>query len=381
MSKKTLRIRLILVFGFLVVVLTVVGYVLLGKMSRTQADVEQVVNHRWNKVKLSRQAIGISTVNHRITMEVLLLDDQQEIRKLLQLRSENSQVITQILNQLNSIADAGPETQLLQFIDEAQAPYVNSYKREFARLIDEERRDEARIILVRTTLPLFENYHQAWNKFVQFEGEQMDAAVKESSATYLSAHRLARFLILLSIAVVSATAVFVIHGMSKHVTRRELAERVLQGSLLELEVRVAERTAESASANAGLKAEIIERENVESALRESEEKYRDLVENANDIIYTHDLLGNYTSVNKASEKITGYTRTESLQKNFIDAIAPQHLSLVREAIKSESTPSSQSAYEIEIITKDGRRVMLEVHSRLAFWGKTDRSPGYCAGYN
>ena len=35
---------------------------------------------------------------------------------------------------------------------------------------------------------------------------------------------------------------------------------------------------------------------------------RELLENANDIIYTQDLQGNFTSVNKAAERITGYTR-------------------------------------------------------------------------
>jgi two-component system, sensor histidine kinase and response regulator len=376
MSKKSLRIRLILVFGFLVVVLTVVGYVLLGEMRRTQAEVEHVVNHRWNKVKLSRQAIALSTVNHRITMQVFLLDSDQQIAKLLQVRSKNSQKITEILSQLKAIADPGRETQLLHLIDNARVPYVDSYKWALDLLIDKRRREDARAMLVGTTLPLLEDYHEAWNTFVQFEGERMDAAVKESSASYLSAHKLALFLILLSVAVASATAAFVIHGMTKHISRRELAERVLQDSLQELEVRVAERTAELAAANEGLTAEVLERKNAEFALRASEERYRDLFENAHDIIYTHDLTGNYTSVNKASEKITGYTRAESLRMNMIDAIAPEYLKFVREVIRAKSNQSSQSAYEIEIITRDGRRVTLEVQSRLAY---TDGKPSGVQG--
>lgn len=56
---------------------------------------------------------------------------------------------------------------------------------------------------------------------------------------------------------------------------------------------------------------ILERYEREQAL---EERYRELFENANDVVYTADLEGRFTSVNKAVERITGYTREETLRK-------------------------------------------------------------------
>jgi len=43
----------------------------------------------------------------------------------------------------------------------------------------------------------------------------------------------------------------------------------------------------------------------ERALRASEQMYRELVENASDLIYVIDLQGNFTSINRAAQRISG----------------------------------------------------------------------------
>ena len=55
----------------------------------------------------------------------------------------------------------------------------------------------------------------------------------------------------------------------------------------------------------GVATDITEARRAENSIRESEERYRELFENANDIIYTHDLRGNFTSLNRSGERITG----------------------------------------------------------------------------
>src|SRR5258708_22754234 len=159
--------------------------------------------------------------------------------------------------------------------------------------------------------------------------------------------------------------------LTEHYERHDDAgawkHRKKDGSIIDVEVNwqkldFAGRPAYMVMAN-----DITEQKQIEIAMRESEERYRELFQNANDIIYTIDLAGNFTSLNQTGERLTGYTQAEALGLNISEVAQTEQLDFVRQnlARKIESNDTS-SVYETEIITKSGQRMPLELSSRLIY---------------
>jgi PAS domain S-box-containing protein len=138
------------------------------------------------------------------------------------------------------------------------------------------------------------------------------------------------------------------------------------GTIIEAEVSWHRLIFAGRPAKLVLATDVTERKRAEAAMRESEERYRELFENANDIIYTHDLTGNFTSLNKSGERVTGYPRAEALQMNIADVLAPDYVDTARQMLARKAVDKLSTVYDLEIISKDGRRVALEVSTRLIY---------------
>jgi PAS domain S-box-containing protein len=324
---ESIGLKLGALFGFLVAVLAGVGWLGLSRMARIDADMERKVDRRWEKLRLSSEALNYSILNNRIMMQVFLPSRGEKIGPLIARRAENSERIACLMEALEDEIESEREGELLAAVKETRAPYVESYKRALDLLVRDGKYEEGRAAMVRETLPRLADYHRAWNAFVEFEGEQMGQAVEENNDSDAGARRLAVWLLVLAVVATAAIALFVTRRMARDARRREQQDE---------------------------------------ALRESEERYRDLFENANDIIYAQDLDGNYTSVNLACERITGYTREEALRMNFREAVAPEYLGLVERMLASKAGDGATSAYELEVVAKGGARLVIEVNSRLVY---------------
>jgi PAS domain S-box-containing protein len=115
----------------------------------------------------------------------------------------------------------------------------------------------------------------------------------------------------------------------------------------------------------GVFRDITERRRAEEAIRESEARYRSLFDNANDSILTFTLEGVVTSVNRAYERLTDWTRDELIGLNWDVLIAPvdreRMADRTRRALAGEKLPSQ---FEVRTLCKDGRVVPLEGRTRM-----------------
>ncbi len=75
--------RVALSFGLLIAILSSIGWLGIRHVRRVNADLAEIDDQSWHKVKLSRQAQALSTLNSRLTMEVFLVEDKNEVRSLM----------------------------------------------------------------------------------------------------------------------------------------------------------------------------------------------------------------------------------------------------------------------------------------------------------
>lgn len=109
--------------------------------------------------------------------------------------------------------------------------------------------------------------------------------------------------------------------------------------------------------------DITERKLAESAIKESEENFRTIFQNASDGIFIASRKGNYTDVNDAGLKMLGYEKEELLQLNLRDLIPVEELEFTLKNFSKlqEGLPASG---EHHLICKDGELLPVEISATV-----------------
>lgn len=102
----------------------------------------------------------------------------------------------------------------------------------------------------------------------------------------------------------------------------------------------------------------------QEALKASEERYRDLFENATDLIQSVDPQGRFEYVNTAWHRTLGYTPEDLRQLRFMDIVAPEHQAHCQRSFDQLMQGEALGRIETVFVAKDGRRIHVVGTSNL-----------------
>lgn len=109
----------------------------------------------------------------------------------------------------------------------------------------------------------------------------------------------------------------------------------------------------------GVSRDITEIRRAQNLLEQSEEQYRDLFENATDLIQSVDFHGNILFINNAWKKTLGYTEEETRSKTIFDIISPRQRTQWKEILGQIFKGEKFENIEVVFITKSGKEIVVE----------------------
>jgi len=155
-------------------------------------------------------------------------------------------------------------------------------------------------------------------------------------------------------------------GVLTDITDRKRAEEALQKAHAELELRVQERTAELLSTNEQLKKEIEDRKRVEEDLRQSETRYRHLINSIPSIVYRGYQDWSVDFMDEKVKLLTGFSMEEfnSRRKKWSDIVVDSDLELARRAFVQALKTDKSYVREYRIETKGGEVLWIQDRGQI-----------------
>src|SRR5215216_3051167 len=143
----------------------------------------------------------------------------------------------------------------------------------------------------------------------------------------------------------------------------EWRHRKKDGSIINVEITASRLTFGGRPAEFVLVQDITERKKAETALRVSEDRYRDLVDNSHELICTHDLAGRVLSVNPWAARVLGYPQNSLVGINIRDGLLPEYREQFDEYLRTVITEGSARGV-MKVRTATGETRLWEYYNTL-----------------
>jgi PAS domain S-box-containing protein len=139
--------------------------------------------------------------------------------------------------------------------------------------------------------------------------------------------------------------------------------RKKDGTIINVEITSNRLSFGGRSAEFVLATDITERTKAETALRISEDRYRDLVDNSHELICTHDLEGKVLSVNPWAARVLGYSQESLIGINIRDGLLPEYREEFDQYLRTVKTEGSARGV-MKVRTATGETRLWEYYNTL-----------------
>ena len=116
----------------------------------------------------------------------------------------------------------------------------------------------------------------------------------------------------------------------------------------------------------GAIADITGRKQAEEDLRQSEERFRSYIQQANDFIFTLDPAGRITSANQAMCDALGYREVELTGMSALELVTPGHQAEVAQTLQKIWDGTGIDGLEVPILTREGNTIIVHIRGRSIY---------------
>ena len=143
----------------------------------------------------------------------------------------------------------------------------------------------------------------------------------------------------------------------------EWRHRKKDGTVMNVQITASRLSFAGRTAELVLAQDITERKQAETALRMSEDRYRDLVDNSHELICTHDLAGKVLSVNPWAARVLGFPREKIIGTNIRDGLLPEYRAQFDDYLRTVKTEGSARGV-MKVRTSSGETRLWEYYNTL-----------------
>jgi methyl-accepting chemotaxis protein len=183
--------RLGLGFSLLVLLLVVTVSIGIIRMGTINQVTVKIIDKDWVKAQLANDIADLANDNAKANMELFLVsDNRQAVARLTERVDSNKKKITAIIEKLDDLIYMSDGKAKLATMKEMRKAYVDSFTRASETLLEQGKREAAKEIMVKETLPALDRFIAAIGDLTDFQKRIVDESGKEAVQTYESAREL-----------------------------------------------------------------------------------------------------------------------------------------------------------------------------------------------